>query len=272
MALLLISRGSFSGGLLIGQCLSERPGWRCLTREDLITAVNAHGELAVRITESISKAVQDYGKFSALRRPYKILMLLALLNYALEGNVAYFGYSGHLLVQGIPHALRVRILAPVERRVALLRDREQLSEEEARERIRQVDDERRRWTRFMYGRSLRDPELFDLLINLDHVSFNTACSMLIHASSQEEFTPTDASMAILRDRHTSASVLAALVIDPRTSEIELDATAQNGRVVLTGSYLDDAQRAVVVDVAAAVSGVTDVQYQEGYASSFDMMA
>lgn len=272
MALLLISRGSFSGGVFIAQCLSEMTGWRCLTREDLVAAVNAHGELATRITESIETAVQDYGKFTALRRPYKILTLMALLDYAMQGDVAYFGYSGHLLLQGIPHALRVRILAPVECRVALLKDREELSEEQARERIRQVDEDRRRWTRFMYGRSLRDPELFDLSINLDHVSFNTACSILMHTARQQEFTPTEQSLAALRNRHTAARVLAALVIDPRTSEIAIDAVAREGQVALTGAYLEDSVHDVVLEIAAAVPGVTDVQYQEGYAESFDMMA
>jgi hypothetical protein len=247
-------------------------GWRCLTREDLVAVVNAHGELATRITKSIDTAVHDYGKFTALRRPYKILTLTALLDYAMQGDVAYFGYSGHLLLQRIPHALRVRILAPVERRVALLRDREELSQEQARERIRQVDEDRRRWTRFMYGRSLRDPELFDLSINLDCVSFSTACSILMHTAQREEFTPTEESLAELRDRHTGARVLAALVIDPRTSEIEIDAVARDGRVVITGAYLEASVRDVVLEVAAEVEGVTDVQYQEGYAESFDMMA
>jgi hypothetical protein len=272
MALLLISRGSFSGGVFISQCLSEKTGWRCLTREDLVAAVNAHGELATRITESVATAVHDYGKFSALRRPYKILTLMALLDYAMQGDVAYFGYSGHLLLQGVPHALRVRILAPVERRVALLSDREGLSEEQARERIRQVDEDRRRWTRFMYGRSLRDPELFDLTLNLEHVSFDTACSILIHTAGQAEFTPTEESQAALRNRHTGARVLAELVIDPRTSEIEIDAVAKDGQVTLTGGYLEDSVRDVVLEVAAAVEGVTDVRYQEGYADSFEMMA
>jgi hypothetical protein len=271
MALLLISRGSFSGGQLISQCLSEA-GWRCLTREDLIAVVNTHGELATRVTASIQKAPQDYGAFSALRRPYKILTQLALLEFALQGDVAYFGYSGHLLLPGIPHAVRVRILAPVELRVRLTMDREKLTDGEARERIRQQDEERGRWTRFMYGKSLRDPAQFDLCINLERVSFATACVLLEFAAKQEEFQATPASMAVLESRHLCARVLAALVTDPRTSEIEVGARTEDGRIVLEGPYLAEAERSILLEIAGAVPGAAGVEYREGYAPAFDMTA
>jgi Cytidylate kinase-like family/BON domain len=272
MALLLISRCSSSGGILISGCLEEA-GWKCLTREDLIAAVNRHGELANRLTASIEKAAHDYGRFSTLRRPYKILTQLALLEYAIQGNVAYFGYSGHLLLPGIPHAVRVRLLAPVDLRVRLMRDREEgLTEEEARERIRQQDDEHTRWTRFMYGKNLRDPELFDLCINLEHISFDTVSSMLEHAAQQKEFRVTRDSMAALDSCYLCAQVLAALVTNPQTSEIEVGATAEDGRVVLEGPYLADAERELVLGIAKSVRGVTKVEYREGYAPPFDMTA
>jgi hypothetical protein len=272
MALLLISRGSFSGGILISKCLAEA-GWKCLTREDLIAAVNTHGELANRVTASIGKAAHDYGRFSSLRRPYKILTQLALLEYAIHGNVAYFGYSGHLLLPGIPHAVRARILAPVELRVRLMRDREKsLTEEEARERIRQQDEERTHWTRFMYGKNLRDPALFDLCINLERISFETACSMLENAAQQKEFAATPESTAILQSRYLCAQVLAALVTNPQTTEVEVGAVAEDGHVVLEGPYLADPDRSAVLDIARIVPGVTKVEYREGYAPPFDMTA
>jgi Cytidylate kinase-like family/BON domain len=271
MALLLISRGSFSGGFHISQCLSQRMGWKCLTREDLVATVNTYGELASRVTASIATAVQDYGRFSALRRPYKVLTQLALLDHVVQGDVAYFGYAGHLLLPGIPHAVKARILAPIGRRVALLREREALSDEAARGHIRKVDEERARWTRFMYGKNLCDPELFDLCINLDRVSFMTACSMLVHAARQEEFRATPESTATVRNRHLSARVLGALATDPRSAEIEIDATVEDGKVVLTGPYLDEPERAVVLDIARAVPAVAEVEYREGYSPPFDML-
>ncbi len=265
MSTLLISRGSMSGGQIIAQCLSHTGKYRCVTREDLIASVNTHGEIANSVTASISKAAQAYGKFSELRRPYKILMRQALLDYARRGNLAYFGYSGHLLIDGISHFVRVRLLAPLELRIRTTMARLHSSEEEARDYIREVDEERLRWTRFMYGKDLRNPGLYDLCINLDRISFNTACSLLMSAVEESEFQPTPESLEDLENLYTGAQVETALVLDQGTHSFEVAASVSRGQVLLRGPYLDEPNRARVIETASAVAGGRTVDYEPGYA-------
>jgi hypothetical protein len=272
MALLLISRGSYSGGQIISDCLSRSAGFQCFTREELIADVNTHGELASKVTASIAKAAQNYAEFSALRRPYKILMRLALLQTVRQGDIAYFGYSGHLLLPDIPHAVKVRIIAPMAMRISLLRSRTKCSEAEARESIRQVDEERIRWTRFMYGKNLRDPEYFDLCINFERVTFPEACCLLVHAARSSDFQPTAESLAAIEDHYLATRVLSALVTEARTFELEVAATAEKGDVVLEGPYLEPSVLSVVHEVAGAVPGVKSVRYQEGYPATIGGMS
>jgi hypothetical protein len=270
VAVLLISRGSFSGAQTIAKCLSKNAGIICLTREDLTAAVNGHGELANRITASIAKAASNYAEFSALRRPFKLLMRLALLEYVRAGNVAYFGYSGHLLLPHIAHVVRVRLLAPIELRVAQHMARDNYTAERAREHIRQVDEERSRWTRFMYGKNLRDPELFDVCINLERFSFSAACSILSQIATQSEFQPTAESLAMVENLYLATHVLVVLVMDPRTTSIEVGAIARDGCVSLEGPYLEEAELATLLEVSRSVPGVREVQYTEGYSSNLDV--
>lgn len=268
MALLLISRGSFSGGQLMSQCLGGT-GMRCLTRENLMEEVNSHGELANRVVTSMARATQDYNQFSALRRPYKILMQRALLEYVRQGDVAYFGYSGHLLLQNIAHAIRVRVIAPLQQRIERMMQRESVTAEEASERIHQQDEERSRWTRFMYGKNLKDPELFDFCVNLQRISIQNVCCMLRNLAQLSEFKATPESLAEVENRYLSTCVLAALLDNPTTFELEVGATAEDGRVLLEGPYLDESNRSNVLSIARTVPGVTKVQYNEGYAPTFD---
>lgn len=272
MALLLISRGSYSGGQLISECLSRSAGIKCITREELLADVNTHGELANRVTVSIAKAAQNYAAFSALRRPYKILMRLALLRQIREGDVAYFGYSGHLLVPDISHAVKVRIIAPLKMRIRLLQSRTECTEAEARESIRQVDEERSRWTRFVYGKNLRDPEFFDLCINLDRISFPEACCLLVHAARSSDFQATADSLAAVENDYLATRVLADLLMNPSTFDLELNATSKNGDVVLQGPYLESSLQSVVQEIAGVVPGVKHVSYQEGYPATFGDMS
>ena len=272
MAVLLISRGTMAGGQLVAQCLARGGNFRCVTREDLVSSVNRHGEIATRITAEVEKATRAYERFSELRRPYKILMRQALLEYARRDNLAYLGYSGHLLVEGIAHFIRVRLVAPFELRVRLTMSRLGGDEEAAKDYIRKADEERARWARFMYGKNLRDPDLYDLCLNMERMSIPTVCSLLLRVIQEPELQPTPESIEDLENDFLATSVLAALVTDPVTFPLEMGATVTGGHLRLEGPYLDDALLEKVRAVADTVTGVTDVDYQPGYAPAFKFLA
>ena len=269
---MLISRGSMSGGELIAQCLTHTAHLRCVTREDLLVSVNRHGELASRVTAEIGSAAQHYERFSELRRPYKLLMRHALLEYARRDNLAYLGYSGHLLVENIAHFIRVRLVAPLDLRIKMTMSRLGCTSAEAEDHIRTADDERVRWARFMYGRNLRDPELYDVCLNLERVSIPTVCSVLRGVIAEAELQPTAESLEALENEFLASRVLVALLDNPQTFPLEIGAAAEQGRLALEGPYLDQAVLDSVVATARSVPGVTAVDYQPGYAPAFKFLA
>jgi hypothetical protein len=270
MPVLLISRGSYSGGQLIAGCL-VRQGLICLTRENLLDVVNTNGGIANRAIASLSQASQNYAVFSALRKPYKILMRLALLEYVRQGNVAYFGYSGHLLLHPVPrHIIRARVIAPIELRIAHLMTNDNVSEDHAREQIRRVDEERSRWARFVYGKNLCDPSQFDICINLDRVTHCGACALLLHVGERPEFQPTAESLSAVENAYLSTKVLAALISNPRAADMDLSARANDGCLDLQGPYLDRQDLSVVLEIANSVPGVREVRYTEGYSPDLDL--
>lgn len=265
MSVLLISRGTMSGVGLLVQQLEASTGWRSVSREDLAELVNQHGALAQRIVAQLDKATQAYEQFCELRRPYVILMRAALLECAQADELIYHGFSGHLLVPRIAHFQRVRINAPVPLRVEMTMARRQCSAEEARDYIRQDDEERVRWARFMYGKDIRDPGLYDLCINLERKSIETACRVICALAQDADCQATLASREQVERLLLASQVEAALVVDRRTAEIEAGARVEDGRVTVTGPYLDDARVEQVLEVARSVAGVELVEYEPGYA-------
>ena len=260
-----------SGGQVIAQCLAHSSKFRCVTREDLVPLVNKYGELATKVTASINEATQDYEKFSGLRRPFKILMRMALLEYAQKGNLAYFGYSGHLLVEGIDHFIRVRLIAPMDLRIKMTVERLHCLESEARDMIKRTDEERSHWARFMYGRNISDPRLYDMCINLERMSFSTASSMLIHMVLEKEFQPTEESLRAMDNLYKATRIEAALVTNPKTNSYEISASVSGGKAKLEGPYLEDAKRSLVLDVAASVPGIESLEYEPGYAPNLEFL-
>ncbi len=265
---LLISRGTMSGAARIADCLSQVGGVRCVTREDLLAAVNSYGGLATRIAAQIVRADREYQQFSDLRRPYQIFMRRALLQYARRGRLAYFGYSGHLLLPRTAHFARIRLIAPMEMRIARMCEVSGETEAEARESIRRVDAERVQWARMMYGVDLRDPAEYDLCVNLERWSLHGACELLARTITQQDFQPTPESVTQMENECLSTDVLAALTTNPDTHSWEIDATASAGAVRLVGPFLSDDEMRMVRTVTESVPGVQGVVYEPGYALAF----
>jgi cytidylate kinase len=268
MSVVLISRGTMSGvALLVGQ-LHERTGVRCVSREDLVALVNRHGELAQRTVEQLNDAARDYDAFCDLRRPYLILMRAALLEYAQHDNLVYHGFSGHLLLPAIPHFMTIRLHAPRELRTKMTMQRLHCGEGEAGSYIDRDDEQRVRWARFMYGKDIRDPSLYDLCIGLKRTTINTACNIVQSMMEDPDWQATPESSRLVDRLLLATRIEAALVTDPRTDAVEASARVSNGHVTVTGPYLDDIRRNAVLEIARGVAAGSTVEYQYGFVPEF----
>jgi cytidylate kinase len=268
MSVVLISRGTMSGAALLVTRLQERTGIRCVAREDLVALVNRHGELAQRIVERLGRGAEAYDDFCDLRRPYLIFMRNALLEYARGGDLVYHGFSGHLLLPPIRHFITMRVHAPLERRLAMTRNRLHCSEDEARRYIERDDEERVRWARFMYGRDVRDPSLYDVCINLQWRTVETACNVVEAVLRDPDCQPTPESTQLVERLRLATQIEAALLLDPRTEAIEASARITGERITIVGPYVDDARRSAVLEIARSIAGGREIEYQYGFAPEF----
>jgi len=259
-----------SGVHLLVDCLHERTGIRCISREDLVKTVNRHGELATRVLERLAEATSAYDQFSELRWPYIVLMRKALLEEIRQDNVVYHGYSGHLLLPALRHFVRVRIEAPLDLRVNMTMNRLACDEKTARDYITEADDYRVRWARFMYGRDIRNTLLYDFHLNQGRVTLKAACDILECIMAAGDFQASAESQGEVERLHLAASVEVALVTDPRTQTLEISAKVQDGGVCLIGPYLEDSELATVKEIALNAAGIDKLQYSPGYAAKIEI--
>jgi cytidylate kinase len=273
MPVLFISRGSMSGVHQVVSCLHEHTGIRCVSRENLTEKINRRGEIATRVLEHIGEAVSDYDRFTRLRWPYLVLMKQALLEEILADNMVYHGYSSHLLLPVLQNFIRVRVDAPVQLRVRMTMERLLCDEAAARSYISSADEERVGWGRLVFCRDIRDPGLYDLHLNLGHMSLKAVCGILERTLLEEEFQTRPGTRIEVEKLLLAASVEAALVDDPRTHAFEISAKVEDGAgaIALYGPYLDDEAVATVTEVAGRASGVGKASYNPGYAPSLDTL-
>lgn len=234
MSIIAISRGTFSGGEALAKGVAERLGYRCISREVILEAAWGYGVPAEEMIRAMEKRPPLWERLAGERTVHLVLMQAALCEHARGGNLVYHGHVGHLLLPGIAHVIRVRVIADMESRIQTAMQQQHLSREDAAAYVEKVDKERREWTRFLFDVEWDDPHLYDLILNLSRIDLETASEMVVRLAGNEEFKPTARSVKAMQDLALSSRVSAILATDVRTKGADLTVTADDGHVTVTG--------------------------------------
>jgi cytidylate kinase len=259
MSIIAISRGTFTGGEALAKRVADRLGYQCLSREmNLETAAKEYGVPAADLVAAMEKRPSFWHRVVGERTAHLACVRATLCEQARADSLVYHGLAGHLLLPGIAHVIRVRVIADMDYRIKAAREQQALGHAEARAYIEKVDKERRQWIRFLFDVEWDDPNLYDVVVNLSRVSLGTACETVARLTECEEFTATADSRRALENLALASRVSAKLAIDPRTRDTEMEVVAEDGIVTITGETRLQALNEAVQAVARQVDGVKDV--------------
>jgi cytidylate kinase len=258
VAIITISRGTFTGGQALAECLADKLGYQCLSREVILDAAAAYGVPVERFIEAMEKPPSFWERLTGERSDYLNYTRAALLERARTGNLVYHGYAGHLLLPGISHVIRVRAIADLESRIETAMDRDNVSRKDAIARIKRIDKERADWMRFLFNVDWQDASLYDVVVNVSRLGVEGACDLVAAMPHMSAFQPTVQSRKAMDDLALASRVWIALAADPVTDGASLKATADSGSVIVTGTAISWDVVDAIQGVAARVEGVRTV--------------
>src|SRR5712692_5242753 len=131
MSLVVISREMGSGGTQIGKAVAERLGYRFVDREVILEAARRYEVREEKLARLEESKPTFWERFDHDRERYLVFLQAALYSFAAQDNTVIAGRAAPLLLQGIAHALRVRITAPLEVRAARVAEEEHITQGEA---------------------------------------------------------------------------------------------------------------------------------------------
>lgn len=269
MAIITISRGTFSGGKTLAERLAERLGYPCLSREEVVQdAAAEYGIAKADLAAAFNEPPPFWEQAPGKRVAYLKCVTAAILQRARNGNLIYHGHAGHLLLRRIPQVLRVRVVADMEFRIRAAMNRLKIERDAAIAHIDRIDKERKKWSRFLYGIEWGDPNLYDVVLNLEKLSIEGACETLVRMTALAEFQETAESKTALQDLTLSSKVWAALAKHELTRKVAVRVSASDGRVTVEGSV--GSQRVVdtIPEIVRQVEGVRDVTCDVGVGSDW----
>ena len=165
MTIVAISREMGSGGYEIGAAVAKALNFEYVNRQILLEAAHAHGVPEATLVDVVERRPSLWERFDAERRRYLTFLEAAYYAFAERGNLVTASRSGPFFVRDVRHALKVRIMAPVEVRVRRVMAQERLDQKAATAKVRAYDREMSGRIDYLFGVDWTQPENYDLVIN-----------------------------------------------------------------------------------------------------------
>jgi len=263
MPIVTIAHETGSGGPEIGTALADRLGYRYVDREMISEAARHYGVTEDKLQQLDETKPSLFERFDVETRQYISIIQSGLYDVAEHDNVVINSRGGQMLLRGIAHVLRVRVIAPFDLRVKRVMRKlcgpmgESVDVRTTADMVRRSDHEQHGRMRYLYDVDWGDPALYDLVINTEKVSMEAAVEMIADVARRPELQGNEASRQAVRDRGLASRVRAALAAHPETRKYRINVEAERGIVRLEGTAA--IERAA--EVARTVTGVVDVKGQ-----------
>jgi len=261
MAIITIARQIGSLGNEIAVDVAQHLHYTLVDQAKLQEAAQAYGMLKSELEEVHERRPTLVTRYLIMRhRAYLDMIQTIIYEYARADDVVILGRGATVLLSDVPSALHVNTFAPFERRVEVVMGREGISRLLAEQIVRESDQDRAGYMRYLFDRDWMDPLLYDLMINTAVVTREQACELIAAAADAEELRQARDQALIILDNHilvrrAEEALLKAKQVNPR--HISVSVTTP-GVVKLTGIVNSENEKFAAESVMRTIAGVSEV--------------
>ncbi len=206
MAVITISRQVGSGAYQIARLVAEQMGYRLLDTELLaklgpelglalpgevfdLTAelhhVKGRRERFFEVMPVNAPSFNDYRASGqdAADRSFQVVSKIIVAVYE-QGNAVIEGRGGMCVLKNKPGVLHVRVVAPMDQRVAYVAQRDSIIPDDARVKVKQADAAQVDYIRTYFASDIADPTLYHMILNTGKVGVEAAAGAICAAAAQ----------------------------------------------------------------------------------------
>ncbi len=263
MAIITICRGTYTGAKEFAEHLSQHLGYRLQSREELLTETSRLFGASEDQLESALAQRPGFLEGRGLKRRQYLHYAQATMAKAVQGdNIVYHGQAGHLLLPGIAHHFRLRVVADMEYRIKVTMEAGLPNRDRAIEDIRDLDKKRSSWMKSIHGVDINDPTAYDMVINLERVPYEVGAAMVAKAV-ELDFQTTPESQQVVDDLVLASDVRARLGLNSDISDDRLQIAAHKGVITIAASVRSHADVERAKEFVQQIPGVEQVQSELG---------
>lgn len=265
MAILTISRQHGSSGKEIGQDIAREIGYEYIDRERLLKDIRAKG----KDWEKWEKEFEEHSptiweKYDWSFRGFVALQQSLILDYALNDRVLIMGRGANFLLQDILYVLKARFEAPLEKRVDMVQNRENVDRAMAQWMIEKLDKQYDGFIRSVYNADCKARAHYDLIFDVTLQSADMIMTSLKAALLEKDPLKTEEAIKVLRMKAAAKGVKAGILTNPKLFIPTLDVLPSGDTIVLLGIVHNPKEHKSIEDEARRLAGDIPVKCELHY--------
>ncbi|RQW05936.1 MAG: BON domain-containing protein [Calditrichaeota bacterium] len=259
MSVITVSRQFGSLGKEIAEKFAESLGYKFLDKAILESQYDKYGIPDVSFEKYDEKNPGFIEYFKSGKDRYLRYLKTVVFENSKEGDCVICGRGAHLMLQGIPGVLKVRIIASEEIRAARIAEQLECDMKNAERIINQYDKNRSGFHKFFFEQDWRDPEYYDIILNTDDLSIDSCVDTLLTMNKCEclQSDPQILKRKI-EDKFIAQEVIISLMYEHSIPIDILDVTSVDGAVTIKGTVTVEQNIDQCVKAAMEVPGVKSV--------------
>lgn len=234
MSVISITSPLHSDGHTVALRLAERLGARCVDREALIEAAHDYDITETKVTRLFEQLPTFLERLTEHKDTYLACVRAVMVDWALEGNIIYHGFAGQELWREVPHALKVRLVYPMEQRMQQQMRKYGLSQEHARDVLIRSDQETAKRMHYLFHADWLNARCYDLVLNCGPLTMEESETLILHMATLPAFQPDAERRRRLEDLAIRSRIEALLAVTFRTRAEPLQLSVADGTVVMRG--------------------------------------
>lgn len=236
MAIITLTRGTYSGARDLGQYLAQKLGYKLLSRETIIDKLVEYGWVDEKLDKVRQKQLGVLQRMN-LEWIHYVACLRAVLSKEVQNEaLVYHGNNGQAALRGFPHILSIKVTADMKYRIKAVRERNEyaIDQKEAIEIIHRIDERRERWSRFLFQTDGNDATAFDMIIDLSRKSVLDAYEIIHATISLPQFQPTPNSKKVIENLTRAAQLRARIAMEADIVDDEIEVEVNEGVLNVKG--------------------------------------
>ncbi len=258
MPIVIISSPDEETRRLLAQNLARKMACPSVSREEVVEQATEAGIPVAKMEMAVLKRSTPRERLARHKARLMAFITASVCQRASQGDMVYHGRACHMLLKRVGHVIRVQVVPDPEVRLQrVIRDMK-VTREKAEGYIKALDSDIAAWVSFAHGVEASNSSHYDLTINLEHMSLESASAVIYQMALMPEFQRTIASDRAMNDLWLAAQARDLLGRDERTGAADLNVTATEGRVTVTYMPSQGKFAEAIPVVLASLSGAREI--------------